>query len=163
MNKPYSPFYIPHSRKSDAFTLIEILVASAIFTAIVVLAIGSFTGSINYQGSSTEDRITRQSIASFNDWMTRQIRSVASSGVNIPVLNHCLKNDLDTVNDCIVSPATEYYHGFGFLLYHNHIKMSGVDYYKIVYPATNYGVKNLILPKSGGGWIYISGNVCSAG
>lgn len=147
---------------SRAFTLIEILVASAIFTAIVVLSIGSFTGSINYQGTSTEDRITRQSISDFNDWMTRQIRSVASSKINIPIDNHCLVNDV--TNDpvtCIVTPATEDYRGFGFLLFHS-FAYSGGGYYKIAYPATASGVNNLILPRSGGGWIYISGNKCVA-
>jgi type II secretory pathway pseudopilin PulG len=145
---------------SRSFTLIEILVASAIFTAIVVLAIGSFSGSISFQGTSTDDRITRQSISDFNDWMTRQVRSVASSKINIAASRHCLVNDLVTGSPCISTPATEDYFGFGFLLFNN---FDSNGRYVVAYPASSAGVKNIILPRTSGGWVYISGATCAAG
>jgi prepilin-type N-terminal cleavage/methylation domain-containing protein len=143
-----------------AFTLIEILVASAIFTAIVVLAIGSFSGSINFQGTSTDDRITRQSISDFNEWMTRQVRSVAANKINIAANRHCLINDLVTGSPCISTPATEDYLGFGYLLFGS---FDANGYYRVSYPASSAGVKNIILPRTSGGWVYISGTTCAAG
>lgn len=79
---PHSTFHIPYSVKRS-FTLIEILLASAMFTAIVVLMIGSFSDSLSFQSSSLNQRISRQSANSFTEYLSRALRAANTSSIHI--------------------------------------------------------------------------------
>lgn len=66
-----------------SFTLIEILIASSIFTAIMVLMIGAFSDSLAFQGSSRNQRVVRQSTHTFMDFLARQLRQVNTLPISI--------------------------------------------------------------------------------
>lgn len=158
-----SPITYPLSPKKS-FTLIELLISAAILTAIVTLTVGSFSQTVSFGSSSTDQRIARQTARTFSDWITRQVRKVSSTQIQLLSGTFCVVEDTKNPNTCTKpDPAlgTTYfqytdYFGNGFIMLQSY---AGGDY-QIVDPASAKGVTGIIVPATGADgkvakWMYI--------
>ncbi|GEM_PF-6348883 len=102
-------------RSKRGFTLIEILISSAIFTAIVVLTVGTFTDSLSLNGLAVSDRIGRQASRAFIEYITRQTRQ--SSTTTFTVSKNVYKDSAGAV------PAFDF-NGSGFFIFKQYMAMT---------------------------------------
>lgn len=99
----------PIRKQRRSFTLIEILIAAALFTGIVVLSVGAFTDSISFNSGANDERAVRQSSRTLIDFLTLQLRSSASKPVLFVGGDYALA-------DGTTSNNTSPYVGTGYLL-----------------------------------------------
>ncbi len=130
----------------SGFTLIEILIASAIFTAIVVLSVGAFTDSISFGTSSGQDRVVRNSARTFLDFFTLQLRAAGSSRIKMLATDYQLASG--------GSPTTEY-DGTSFLLVNGFV----TGQIKLPDVTTGGAATGIIIPTpsdtQGYAWMYL--------
>ncbi|MFA6081897.1 MAG: type II secretion system protein [Patescibacteria group bacterium] len=146
-----------------SYTLIEILIASAIFSAIIVITIGTFSGSISFSGAATEDRVTRGAAQTFNDWLTRQIRATNTMPITLSssgpaaVTTMCLISSDGGSRICGALPD---YKASGFLFIDAY--NLPLNSYDIADGGTINGVGGIIIPKPDTPryWMYI-GTPCA--
>ncbi len=109
-------------QKKKSFTLIEILIASAIFTGIMVLSIASFSQNVAINGTSTQDRIVTQAARSFDDFISQQIKLNSTQSISDTDLGTCLAYQVGAGNGgCPNYSGTSYllinkYDGVGKLI-----------------------------------------------
>ncbi len=141
-----------------AFTLIEILIAAAITTAIVTLTVGSFTQSVSFGSNSTSERITRQAARTFMDYFSRSLKQVNTYPVYMQGNNACPANtgssDYVEVTNAVNSCAVTGYRGSGYVL----VRVIGANgQMTLADPVNGGGARLVIFPTPTNSDDYLNG------